>query len=158
MVLLPLDNEGLDNCTEIVNLLRRLFDRQKMIFVSNQYPAGRIHRYTSGYRVFHPEVDQKGRHGLPDKVFVDRISQIGAKMALDLDASEDPYNPYLALKSGANIRIGIEKEIGEPFYNLRIRTDGEASLRHKYQDMLTFLTHYFYDNNNPKSKTSQPEV
>ncbi len=158
IVLLPTDNESLDNCGDIVDLLRRLFDRRKMIFISDQYPAGKIHRYTSGYRVFHPEVNQKGKHGLPNKAFVNRVSQIGAKIALDLDPSEDPYNPFLALKSGAKIRIGVQKQIGEPFYNLRIRSDGEASVQHKYKDMLIFLTHYFCNSNYPKSKTSQPEV
>ena len=76
--------------------------------------------YLKRYPVICPQKEDLGILSLPRRKFVQRIKGHQFGIALDLDTEDGFLNSYLCLKSGADVRIGLEGKTGPPFYNLQL--------------------------------------
>jgi len=58
--------------------------------------------------------------GLPKGSFTRRLRDYRFDISLDMDLSKNFLNAYLGLISEAEIRMGVRKKAGSPFYNLEL--------------------------------------
>lgn len=79
--------------------------------------------------------------GLPKKILKKKI--LATEYDIVIDLNNDFYLPstYLCLKSRASLKICIDHENREPFYNFYFRSQSDESLDKKYQKLIQYLKH-----------------
>ena len=158
LVVLPMKLRYAHFYADIVELLKHVAPPTDMKFVASHFPSGLPADLTRGYDVIFPEISQRTRFILPHKDFMQRINHFMPKIAIDLEPVRSSYTAMIILKSGASARIGLEKGLGMPFYNLQVRSDMTASVEHKYDDMFEFVYNFFnWDNSLEKFEIDAEE-
>ncbi len=142
LVIMPVNRDHALLCDGIITLLRNHFGFEEMLFTGPSRPMGKLYELTKGYKFLFPDISELPKYGLPNKQYLKRVIDFKPKLALDLEMTEDPHNSIIVLKSGANARIGGERGIGAPFYNIEVRNSPIADIKRKYGDMEEFLANF----------------
>jgi hypothetical protein len=108
----------------------------------------------TGYEVIYPQKDDLKTFSIPVEKFIQRVTEFGFDISLDLDLDDGFLNRYLCLKCGIVVRFGPALKNSFPFYNIQLTVMGERSgSREVYEGMARVLKDLFAKS---KDTTSNP--
>lgn len=100
--------------------------------VADMYPR-------RGYNIMTPSTDQVSWSGLPKKSFLATLQEYKYDTIIDLNLEVSPFTSAILLSFPAAIRIGRGNHLGDPFYNLEIKTKYLRDERNIYRSLLETL-------------------
>ena len=98
----------------------------------------------AGYEVIYPQKEDLKTFSVPVEKFIQRITEFGFDISLDLDLDDGFLNRYLCLKCGIPVRFGTGMRNSFPFYNIQLTVLGDRSgSREVYEGMAKVLKDLF---------------
>jgi hypothetical protein len=92
-----------------------------------------------GFQILTPALDQLTWAGLPKKTYLKTLSDLQFDTILDLNLEASHFTSSVLLNFPKAIRIGRGNHLGDPFYNLEIRTKYLRDERNIYRSLLETL-------------------
>lgn len=92
-----------------------------------------------GFQLLAPTEDQLTWSGLPKASFLKAISDYKFDTVLDLNLEHSPFNSRVLLNFPNALRIGRGNHLGQPYYNLEIKTRYLRDERNIYRSLLETL-------------------
>jgi hypothetical protein len=92
-----------------------------------------------GFQIITPSIDQLGWAGLPKKTFLATLQGYNFDMVLDLNLEPSLFTSTVLLSVPKAIRVGRGNHLGQPFYNLEIKTRYLRDERNIYRSILETL-------------------
>jgi hypothetical protein len=92
-----------------------------------------------GFQILTPSSDQLSWSGLPSRSYIATLQQFNFDMVLDLNLEPSFFTSAVLLSFPAAIRIGRGNHLGDPFYNLEIKTKYLRDERNIYRSLLETL-------------------
>jgi hypothetical protein len=92
-----------------------------------------------GFQILTPTTDQVSWTGLPKKAYVEHLRSYKFDAVLDLSLQSSMFMSMVLLSFPGAIRIGRGNHLGEPFYNLEIKTRFLRDERNIYRSLLETL-------------------
>jgi hypothetical protein len=92
-----------------------------------------------GFQIITPSVDQLGWAGLPKQGFLKMLQGYNVDLVLDLNLDNSVFTSTVLLNFPNAVRIGRGNHLGEPFYNLEIKTKYLRDERNIYRSILETL-------------------
>lgn len=77
--------------------------------------------------------------GVPNKAYLSKLQEEQFDLIIDLNLTQDKINAYLAVLSGANVRLHLASGEYDPYYNLQLRYSENKSTAEKYENILNYL-------------------
>ena len=93
-----------------------------------------------GFHILSPTVDQMTWAGLPKKSYMKTLKEFDFDLVLDLNLNMTPFTSGVLLNFPAAVRIGRGNHLGEPYYNLEIKTRYLRDERNIYRSILRTLS------------------
>lgn len=97
-----------------------------------------------GFQILTPNPDQVGWSGLPKKTYVKQLQGYNFDVILDLNLEPSVFTSGILLNFPHAIRIGRGNHLGEPYYNVEIKTKFLRDERNIYRSLfetLATITH-----------------
>lgn len=120
LICFPARPESFASAKDHLTTFSDLFQNKRIFLFLPLAGAESFLSHLKRYQVICPQKEDLGILSLPRRKFMQRIKDFRFEIALDLDSEDGFLNSYLCLKSGAQVRIGLEGKTGPPFYNLRL--------------------------------------
>ncbi len=139
MVCLP---EGLRELTLVKQFLPTIRDMFKPADVTLlSMPGVKVHDIypRKGFQILTPSMDQLTWSGLPKKNYVQHLSDQKFDMILDLSIEASNFTSAILLSFPRAVRIGRGNHLGEPYYNVEIKTKYLRDERNIYRSLLDTL-------------------
>ena len=92
-----------------------------------------------GFQILTPTSDQVTWSGLPKKSYVEHLRTYKFDAVLDMNLQPSQFTAMVLLSFPDAIRIGRGNHLGEPFYNLEIKTKFLRDERNIYRSLLETL-------------------
>lgn len=92
-----------------------------------------------GFQIITPSVDQLGWAGLPKRGFLQMLRGYNVDLVLDLNLDNSAFTSTVLLNFPKAVRIGRGNHLGEPYYNLEIKTKYLRDERNIYRSILETL-------------------
>ncbi len=92
-----------------------------------------------GFQIVTPSVDQMGWAGVPKKGFIAVLQGYNFDMVIDLSMETSVFISSVLLSCPKAIRIGRGNHLGEPYYNLEIKTKYLRDERNIYRSLFETL-------------------
>ncbi len=92
-----------------------------------------------GFQIITPSMDQLGWAGLPKRGFLQMLRGYNVDLVLDLNLDSSVFTSSVLLNFPKAVRIGRGNHLGEPFYNLEIKTKYLRDERNIYRSILETL-------------------
>jgi len=86
-----------------------------------------------------PSMDQITWTGLPKKSYLKQLSEHKYDTILDLNLNESGFMSTILLNFPEAVRIGLGNRLGNPYYNLEIKTKYLRDERNIYRSLLETL-------------------
>jgi len=102
------------------------------IHLSDIYPR-------KGFQILTPTVDQLTWLGLPRKSYLEQLKQYNFDTVLDMNLESSFFTSAILLTFPNATRIGRGNHLGNPFYNLEIKTRYLRDERNIYRSLLETL-------------------
>ena len=93
-----------------------------------------------GFHILSPTSDQMTWAGLPKKSYIKTLKEFKFDLVMDLNLSTTLFTSGVLLNFPAAVRIGLGNHLGEPFYNLEIKTRYLRDERNIYRSMLRTIS------------------
>lgn len=93
-----------------------------------------------GFNVVTPDVSQLTWAGLPKKTFISQLQKEKFDLILDMNLERSPFTSAVLLQFPEAIRIGRGNHLGEPYYNLEIKSKYLRDERNIYRSLLETLS------------------
>ncbi|MFH1686975.1 MAG: hypothetical protein ABIE70_05570 [bacterium] len=93
-----------------------------------------------GFQILCPSADQVTWSGLPKKSYLETLAGYKFDLVLDMNLSPSPFTRGILLGQPQAVRVGRGNYLGEPFYNLEIKTKYLRDERNIYRSLLNMLT------------------
>jgi hypothetical protein len=77
--------------------------------------------------------------GVPNKAYLSKLQEDQFDLIIDLNSEQDKINVYLAVLSGAGVRLHLAPGKYDPYYNLQLRYSENKSKAEKYENILNYL-------------------
>ncbi len=100
--------------------------------VNDMYPR-------KGFHILSPSTDQVTWSGLPKKSYMKMLQDYRFDVLLDLNLQSSTFTSSILLSFPAAIRIGRGNHLGDPYYNLEIKTKYLRDERNIYRSLLQTL-------------------
>lgn len=140
LICLPGKQESFEVAKDHLTIFADIFQNKKISVFLPLIGAESLLSHLERYVVIYPQKEDLRIFSLPRREFIQRIKDRRFEIALDLDLEDGFVNSYLCLKSGAEMRIGLEGKAGFPFYNLQLALSKERlSLEYLYVGMAETL-------------------
>jgi hypothetical protein len=120
LICLPAKTESFASAKDHLTTFSDIFQDKRIFLFLPLAGAESFLSHLKRYQVICPQKEDLGILSLPRRKFMQRIKDFRFEIALDLDSEDGFLNSYLCLKSGAQVRIGLEGKTGPPFYNLQL--------------------------------------
>jgi hypothetical protein len=120
LICLPAKTESFALAKDHLAIFSDIFQNKNIFLFLPLAGAEDFLSHLKRYQVICPEKEDLGILSLPRRRFIQRIKGHQFEIALDLDTEDGFLNSYVCLKSGAQVRIGLEGKSGPPFYNLQL--------------------------------------
>lgn len=140
LVCLPRGLRELTIVKEFLPTISEMFKNAKItlmptpgIKVSDMYPR-------KGFNILSPTSDQLTWSGLPKKNYLTILQSNNFDMILDLNFEESSFTSGILLSFPKALRIGKGNFLGEPFYNLEIKTKFLRDERNIYRSIFDTLS------------------
>lgn len=92
-----------------------------------------------GFQILAPSLDQLTWTGMPKKSYLKMLNDYKFDLILDLNFEQSIFTSTILLNFPSAIRIGRGNHLGEPFYNLEIKTKYLRDERNIYRSLLETL-------------------
>ncbi|MCH9032629.1 MAG: hypothetical protein IIB00_10285 [candidate division Zixibacteria bacterium] len=95
-----------------------------------------------GYRILAPGPSQTTWTGLPKASYLKTLTSNNFDLMIDLNLNENPFAARTLLEFEKALKIGVGGDLGEPFYNLEIKTgymQDERNIYRAFVDMISEL-------------------
>ncbi|MFQ6007613.1 MAG: hypothetical protein ACE5K8_01550 [Candidatus Zixiibacteriota bacterium] len=92
-----------------------------------------------GFNILSPTLDQLTWYGLPKKSFLRMLQDYNFDLLLDLNLEVSLFTSCVLLAFPKAVRIGRGNHLGQPFYNLEIKTKYLRDERNIYRSMFEML-------------------
>lgn len=92
-----------------------------------------------GFQILTPSTDQLTWTGLPKKSYLKHLSEQKFDMILDMNLEQSNFTSTVLLSFPKAVRIGRGNHLGEPYYNLEIKTKYLRDERNIYKSLLETL-------------------
>ena len=89
-----------------------------------------------GYRILAPGSAQRTWTGLPKASYIETLRRNKIDLLIDLNLRDNPFIASVLLNFDDCIKIGIGDHLGQPFYNLEIRTSFLRDERNIYRSFI----------------------
>ena len=93
-----------------------------------------------GFQILCPSADQATWSGLPKKSYLETLAGYKFDLVLDMNLSPSLFTSGVLLSLPKAVRVGRGNHLGEPFYNLEIKTKYLRDERNIYRSLLKMLT------------------
>ncbi len=120
LICLPAKAESFASAKDHLTVFSDIFRNKKISLLLPLAGAEDFLSHLKRYPVICPQKEDLGIFSLPRRKFIRRIKGYQFEIALDLDTEDGFLSSYVCLKSGAQVRIGLEGRSGPPFYNLQL--------------------------------------
>jgi hypothetical protein len=100
--------------------------------INDMYPK-------QGFQILSPTLDQTTWSGLPKAGYVKILKDCKFDMVLDMNLDRNPFTSAVLLSFPDAIRVGRGNHLGEPYYNLEIKTKYLRDERNIYKSLLHIL-------------------
>lgn len=88
-----------------------------------------------GFQILSPTIDQLTWSGLPKKTYVQMLQEYKFDTLIDLNLEPSVFTSFLLLNFPKAIRIGRGNYLGQPYYNLEIKTKYLRDERNIYRSL-----------------------
>ena len=78
--------------------------------------------------------------GLPKRSYIKMLQEYEFDLVLDLNLQTSPFTSGILLSFPSAVRVGRGNQLGEPFYNLEIKTRYLRDERNIYRSLLNTLS------------------
>lgn len=92
-----------------------------------------------GFQILTPSTDQLTWIGLPKKSYLKHLAEQKFDMILDMNLQQSNFTSSVLLSFPKAVRIGRGNHLGEPYYNLEIKTKYLRDERNIYKSLLETL-------------------
>ena len=92
-----------------------------------------------GFQILTPSLDQLTWTGLPKKSYLQTLTDLKFDMILDMNLEESHFTSSVLLDFPNAVRIGRGNHLGQPYYNLEIKTKYLRDERNIYRSLLETL-------------------
>ncbi len=92
-----------------------------------------------GFNILAPTNDQLTWSGMAKKSYLESLRKEGFDLVLDLNLSSSPFTSSILLNFPDAIRIGRGNHLGQPFYNLEIKTRYLRDEQNIYRSLIETL-------------------
>jgi len=92
-----------------------------------------------GFQILSPTLDQSTWFGLPKAGYIKILRDYKFDMVLDMNLSPNPFTSGILLSFPDAVRVGRGNHLGQPFYNLEIKTKYLRDERNIYKSLLNIL-------------------
>lgn len=143
LVCMPSRLDQIKPAADILPVIAETFaDRNiKILLTSNVDPQS--HEIIKKFIVIKPLAYDLDRFSLPKRSFIERVSDGGLAVAIDMDTNPNFFNAIVALRAGAVIRTAFDKGVGLPYYNFIMGIpSAEAAPRVSYKAMADILCNF----------------
>jgi hypothetical protein len=89
-----------------------------------------------GFQILTPTSDQLTWTGLPKRSYINSLTDMKFDLVLDLNLSQSNFTSSILLNFPRAVRIGRGNHLGQPFYNLEIKTKYLRDERNIYRSLL----------------------
>lgn len=89
-----------------------------------------------GFRILAPGMNQSSWAGLPKPAFLRTLHANKIDLIIDLNLRDNPFVAMALLSFRDCVKIGISEHLGDPFYNLQIRTNYLRDERNIYRSFV----------------------
>jgi len=130
---------GLRELTLVKQLLPMIADLFKPADISLlSMPGMRVNDIfpRKGFQILSPTVDQITWTGLPKKSYIEMLQGHKFDLVLDLNLESSKFTSGILLNLPHAVRIGRGNHLGNPFYNLEIKTRFLRDERNIYRSLL----------------------
>jgi hypothetical protein len=139
LVLLPAGLRELTLVKEFLPTISSLFKQADItllampgIQVTDIYPR-------KGFQIITPSVDQMQWAGLPKRTFLDMLQGYNFDMILDMNLGQSYFTSSVLLDFPRAIRVGNGNHLGQPYYNLEIKSKYLRDERQIYRSLIETL-------------------
>jgi hypothetical protein len=119
LILLPHQAESFSSVFNHLSSLEDIFSDLQISYLLPFSTQGFISTFKN-HDVIPLKKEEMGWLGLPKGRFTRKLRDYRFDISLDMDLSKNFLNAYLGLISEAEIRMGVQKKAGSPFYNLEL--------------------------------------
>lgn len=139
MVCLP---EGLRELTLLKQFLPQIqdtFSRSKVTLLA--LPGVRVHDIypRKGFQILSPAEDQETWSGLPKKEYVALLKKQQIDLVLDMNLGVSRFTRGVLLQLPEAVRVGRGNHLGQPYYNLEIKSKYLRDEHNIYRSILTMV-------------------
>jgi len=92
-----------------------------------------------GFNILAPTTDQITWSGMAKKSYLESLQKEDFDLVLDLNLSSSPFTSSILLSFPRALRIGRGNHLGQPFYNLEIKTRYLRDERNIYRSIIETL-------------------
>jgi hypothetical protein len=106
----------------------------------------------SGYEVIYPRKEDLKIFSIPNRSFIQRVSEHQFDISLDLDLEDGSFNSYLCLKCEIPLRLGVQGKRAFPFYNVQLALlKDKPSISDSYKRLANALRSLVFESETPAS-------
>jgi len=92
-----------------------------------------------GFHILSPSTDQLTWSGLPKKSYLKTLQDEKYDLVIDLNLEQSTFTSGILLSFPKALRVGRGNHLGEPFYNLEIKTKYLRDERNIYRSLFEML-------------------
>jgi hypothetical protein len=135
LIFLPHKVESFSSAANHLPAISEIFYTSK-IFLLMPFEGGGFLSSLGSFEIIRIDVQDLKWLSLPKDKFIQKIRSYNFDISLDLDLEKNFLNAYLSLLSGSKLRIGVNKDKEEPFYNLELAISESGSFQDESYDSL----------------------
>lgn len=139
LICLPAGLRELTLVKQFLPLIHQLFARVDVALlttpglpVTDMYPR-------KGFQILSPSINDLGWSGFPKQSFLTGLQKQNFDMILDLTIEPSVFTSSVLLSFPGAIRVGRGNHLGQPYYNLEIKTKYLRDERNIYRSLLETL-------------------
>ena len=143
LVCMPGKLEMIKPAAEILPEIAAAFSNRNLKILLTSSIDPQSHDFIKKFIVIRVESQDLDAFRLPKKHLINRISDGGIGMAIDLDLTPNFFNAIIGIRTGAPVRTSFDKGVGLPYYNMLIGKAAEDQPpRASYRAMADILSNF----------------
>lgn len=139
LICLPAGLREMTMVKQFLPMIHQIFGRTDVTLltvpgmpVTDMYPR-------RGFQILSPSINDLGWSGFPKSSYLAGLQKLNFDMILDLTIEQSVFTSSVLLNFPGAIRVGRGNHLGQPYYNLEIKTKYLRDERNIYRSLLETL-------------------
>ncbi|HDP99531.1 MAG TPA: hypothetical protein ENN22_10175 [bacterium] len=145
LLLMPDNPEEFEIAHKFLKHIERDFFRARILYLIRDSYLQQLNEKQRHGTIFVAK-DDINPFGLPKRKLKHKIMATHYDIVIDLNQNFHPLSTYLCRKTDAALKVCLENQEREPFYNFSVRTQIETALAEKYKKLLKYLRLFIKNN------------